>query len=126
MEDKMTIDEALKNGYTSYCYAEDGFQSLGDLSDPESINWSRKPELMEKEPYHPAGIGEEDLREMLADHIHDQHTSECDDDTDSVFDAVKSIDLKIFEPLVSAICEKLSTLKYYRSSGIELVKTATP
>lgn len=126
----MTVQQAIDEGYEYYLYADDEFQRLKHLTDlllednAEHISseWARGLELVEKEPYHPAGIDAAGLLEQIGDQLQNDHSGESGDDTSDVEDAVKDIDHAIVQPLIDAIAEKLNGLNYYRSTGIKLVR----
>ncbi|WDO13080.1 hypothetical protein MH928_17375 [Flavobacterium sp. WW92] len=118
MKTELTVKEALEQGYTKYVYDSDGFQRLSDILDDE-IDFSRNDiSLVEKVGYNPAGMDSKEIAELLADHIESNHVSESGDDTNTVYDAIKELD---FSEAEMKITETLSSLFYYRSSGIKLI-----
>lgn len=121
--EKLTIEQAIEQGYTKFLYAEDGFQAPKDLSGINDDDFIRKPQLVKKELYTlPVYIDAEQLRDMIAEQCWEQHHDESGDDTDTVNDAITEMPLEIFEPVIAALKEKMATLSYYKSSGIELVQ----
>lgn len=124
MENQLTIAQAIEQGYEKWVYAGEGFQPLNFLSDIQDSDFQNGIILLvEKEPYQPSGINAEDLLELIAEHLNDNHASESGgDDTDEVLNNIKKIDHKILEPLIKAIDEKLDGLcHYYRATDIELL-----
>ncbi len=118
---KLTILEAIKQGYEYFVYPYDGYQTIKKLIDysEEEIDWNKKPTLCNKEPKHPYGMSAEELQEHLADVISDNHASNTGCDTDDVYDAIKEID---FTEISEKIKEKLSHIDFYWQSEIELLK----
>jgi hypothetical protein len=76
-----------------------------------------------REPYHPSsGLDADSIIDMIAEQIWENHYEESRDDTNTVSDAIRELPKELFEPIIKAIDDKLNTLCYYKSSGIELVK----
>lgn len=123
MKDKLTLKEALEQGYESYLYEGEQFQSLQDLAFITDEDFLKgKIELVNKEPYSPSsGMDAASIIDMLAEQIWENHHDESGDDTDCVPDAIRELSNELFEPILKAIDDKLSTLHYYKSSGIELI-----
>ena len=121
MKNKLTIKEAINQGYEYFVYPANGYQALNSLTDysEDEINWDENPTLCGKEPQHPAGMSAEELKEHLADIIADNHASETGCDTDDVSDAIKSID---FTEISNKIEAELSKINFYWQSEIELIK----
>lgn len=122
--EKLTLKEAIEQGYESWLYADEQFQSLNDLAFIEDSHFNgRKIELVSKEPYSPSsGIDADSILDLLAEQIWENHHGETGDDTDTVSDAIRELPKEMFAPILKAIDDKLNTLSYYKSSGIELVK----
>lgn len=120
----LTLKEATEQGYESYLYAGEQFQALQDLAFIEDSDFDKgKIELVNKEPYHPSsGIDADGILDMLAEQIWLNHHDASGDDTDCVPDAIRELPKGIFEPILKAIDDKLNTLNYYKSSGIELIR----
>lgn len=119
---KLTLLQAIEQGYKHFVYPEDGYQALKSLSDysENEIIWEKKPTLCNKEPQHPAGMDAQELRDHLADVISDNHSSETGCDTDVVYDAIREID---FSDIAVKIQEKLNEINFYWQSEIELLKS---
>lgn len=122
---KLTVTEALEKGYTMAFYADEGFQPVLHIDreiDREEINWKRRVVLANIESESPGGIDEETIRDLIADQIEGDHVGETSDDTMEVYTEIKSIPLELFTPIVKEIQKRLSTMAYYKSSGIELIQ----
>lgn len=115
--EKLTIEQAIDQGYESFVYPEDGFQALKGLD--YDIDFDKKPMLVEKEPYHPSGISAKDIAELIAENLEENHSSDSGDDTEQVYDAIMEINFSEVEKMID---EKLSKLYYYRQSDVELIK----
>lgn len=126
--EKLTLKEATEQGYESYLYAGEKFQALQDLAFIDDVAFEKgKIELVNKEPYHPSsGIDADNILDFLAEQVWLNHYDESGDDTDTVSDAMRELPKELFAPILKAIDDKLSTLNYYKSSGIELVKDSSP
>ena len=123
-KEKLSLKDALAQGYEHYLYAGQKFQALQDLAFITDEDFDKGDiELVNKEPYYPSsGLSEEIIRDMLAEQIWSNHHDESGDDTDCVPDAIREIPLDMFSPIIKAIDDKLGALPYYKSSGIKLVK----
>ena len=121
--EKLTVQQAIEQGYKSWLYADEQFQAIQDLAFIEDHHFYKKIELVSKEPYHPSsGLDADSIIDMIAEQIWENHYEESRDDTSSVPDAIRELPKELFEPIIKAIDNKLNTLSYYKSSGIELVK----
>lgn len=117
---QLTVKEALKQGYTKYCFNSDGFQGLKDIDgeiDPSDFE-REDIRIVNKEPYSPHGMSSKDIAELIAEHIECNHVDDSGDDTEQVYDAIKEID---FTDAENKISEALSKLHYYRATDIKLV-----
>lgn len=120
---KLTLQEAIAQGYTQFLFKGEQFQSLSDLSDVQDIDYEKGIELVNKEPETITSyVDEAQIREWVAEQNECQHSDETGDDTEQVNDLLLELPLELFTPIVNAINEKLSTIGYYKSSGIELIK----
>lgn len=114
---KLTLKQAIEEGYKSFVYPADGFQALKDLD--YDIDFDKKPMLVEKEHYHPSGMHAKHIAELIAENLEENHSSDSGDDTRQVYDAIMEID---FSDIEKVIDEKLSKLNYYRQSDVELIE----
>lgn len=120
--EKLTLTQALEQGYVYYVYQGDGYQSLKHLTDlkldPSDLERDDL-ELVEIDPQHPAGISSKDLAELIADHLEDQHSSETGCDTLDVYNTIRGLD---FTDMEKKIAEELKGIAYHMACGIKLVK----
>lgn len=117
---QLTVKEALEQGYESFVYDSDGYQSIKPI-DIEDINWSRDDiSLVEKESFSPIGLEEDILKEMIIESIWNNHYENTGDDTNAIEDSLKPLNLDLSK-IKLQIDEALSELKYYKSSGIKLI-----
>ncbi|WGQ15545.1 hypothetical protein [Sphingobacterium faecium] len=114
--DKLTIQQALEQGYLFFGYKGLEYQTLNDLSDITQEDVDRGVCLFSKEYTSPSC--EENIKEFIADHIQDQWSAETNDDTSDVYDAIMSIDLS---DIASRVNKVLEDKKYYTLTDIELI-----
>jgi hypothetical protein len=121
---KLTVEEAIKQGYTHCGWSGKDWQSLNlieDMKNEEDFKSlypsSGKLVLAEKKPQSFL-FDAENLRELVAENIGDQYRQECADDTDEIEDLIKEID---FTEIVNTINEKISVKKWWMLTDIELV-----
>lgn len=117
---KLTIKEALEQGYTKVGTDASGWQHLYELSDLSAVDFegNTKYFLADKEAqYHLRNT--KDLAEMIADRISDDFADETGcDDVDAIFQELKAIDF-------SAICQKINYVMtshpYWTITKIQLI-----
>ena len=114
---KLTLKQAIEEGYKSFVYPEDGFQALKDLD--YDIDFDKKPMLVEKESYRPRGLDAKNIAELIAENLEENHSSDSGDDTRQVYNSIMQIDFSDVEKMID---EKLSKLNYYRQSDVELIE----
>lgn len=119
---KLTVKEALEQGYTKCGYELAEWQTLLEVSDfanPAEFeeHWNKKMVLFSKNEYHPS-IDADTIKELLAEHIAINHADETGDDTDNVEDSIKELD---FEPTAKLINEKLQSVSYWTATNIQLI-----
>lgn len=118
----LTIEQALQQGYTHFVYASDGYQaikSIEEYSRSGDIDFTREDiRLVDKTPFHPTGLSNEVIQDLLADTVAVNHHDDTGDDTDAVFDAIKEID---FSDVEERIQVALNGLNYYKQVDIKLV-----
>jgi len=116
---KLTIKEALEQGYIKCGYDEREWQSLMDIEDlsPDDFNNDKKIILADKESQSTL-VDSEYLKDLLADNISSMHQDEIGDDTDSVYDSIKAIE---FESTAVIINNTLSVHRYWNLTEIELI-----
>lgn len=117
---KLTIKEALEQGYTKVGTDASGWQHLYDISDLSEVDFEdgAKYFLADKETqYHMRNS--KDLAEMIADRISDDYADETGcDDVNGILEQIKSIDF-------SSVCQKInhvmSEYPYWHLTKIELI-----
>lgn len=117
---KLTPQQALEQGYIHFGYKGLEYQTLNDLSDISDEDIERGVCLFSKE--HTTPTCEEDIQTFLADHIQDNWSSETQDDTNDVYEAIMSIDLA---DIADRINNVLDHKRYYTLTDIELVTEET-
>lgn len=119
-EKHLTRKEAIKKGYEYFVYPADGYQSVKSLTEFEEdeINFDAKPMLCEKQSFHPRGLTDIELKNLIIEQIWDDHCSDIGDDTDNVPDALSDLDCS---DLAFEIKKRLDTLNYWRQSDVHLV-----
>lgn len=117
---KLTIKEALEQGYTKVGTDASGWQSLYELSELSSVDFegNTKYFLADKEAqYHLRNS--KDLAEMVADRISDDFADETGrDDVNDIFEAIKTIDF-------TSVCQKINYVMtshpYWALTKIQLI-----
>lgn len=119
---QLTVKQALEEGYTHFVYANDGYQaikSIEEYSKSGDIDFTREDiRLVDKTPFHPTGLSNDAIQDLLADTVAVNHHDYTGDDTDAVFDAIKEID---FSDVEERIQVALNGLNYYHQTNIKLV-----
>jgi len=120
--ESITVKQAIEQGYVDYVYDNDGYQRLKNIADDVkdgSIDFSRKDlSVVNKVPSHPQAMDADEIAELLAEQMQSWYSEETDNETDSVYNAIKSLDFSDVEKMIK---EKLSMINYYRSTGIRLI-----
>lgn len=114
--ERLTIKEALEQGYTHFGYKGLEYQTINELSDITDEDIERGVCLFSKEYTTPTC--EEDIQTFVADHIQDNWSAETQDDTNDVYQAIMAIDLS---DIAKRINNVLQDKKYYTLTDIELV-----
>ncbi|SHK84329.1 hypothetical protein [Chryseobacterium polytrichastri] len=119
--EKLTLKQAIEQGYKYFVYPEDGYQALMDLehNSEDDVNWNKKPTLCNKDASHPSGMDAEELKVHLADTISDNHAGDTGCDTDDVYEAIMELD---FTEMAEKIQERLNGINFYWQSDVELIK----
>lgn len=118
VQKQLTVAESIAQGYTSFIYNNDGFQTIKSIEHDDPDFTREDISLVEKEFYHPAGLDGKAIAERLADQIQDDHSWDSGDDSSDVYDAIMAID---FSDVAERIDKVLEKLKYYRSANIKLI-----
>jgi len=115
---KLTIKEALEQGYQHCGYAGHDYQivmQIDDLIPDDFYSQQGKIMLFSKEFITPTC--EENIKDFLADHVQEQWWDETSDDTNDVRDAIMAIDLSVISEKIN---DALKDKKYYTITDIEL------
>lgn len=117
---KLTINEALEQGYSLCGWSEKEWQSLINIEDlsEDDFEYGSGVMVVASKQENVFTIDSETLNEIVADYIYDNYTQECADDTDEIYDLVKEID---FTEIVNTINEKISIKKWWTLTNIELI-----
>lgn len=120
--EKLTVKEALEQGFTKCGYEAQEWQSLWDVIDFSNSqefdeHYNRKMVLFSKDAYHPS-IDADTIKDLLAEHIACNHADESGDDTDNVEDSVRDLD---FESTAKMINDRLQSVDYWKATNIQLV-----
>lgn len=124
MSNKITVAEAIAQGYVYFAENNGEFSHLHKIEGiTESDFEFHKPLFVaEKESYYAPSISAEEIAETMADIASNQCHDETGDDTDDVYDIVKSLD---FTNASDIINEALKHKKYYKLTDIELIPNPT-
>lgn len=118
MEQTLTPEEAMKQGYQFWGFGGERYQTLRDIEEIDKYDWESTQGmfLFEKYGYSPQ-ISEEDLRELVAEHIECNHADETGDDTEKVYHIVKGLN---FADMSMKINHALDKIQYYRLTDVKL------
>ncbi|MVZ67412.1 hypothetical protein GQF61_16275 [Sphingobacterium sp. DK4209] len=113
--ERLTIKEALEQGYTHFAYGHpsNGFQSLHELSEltDDDIKDSELY-LAGKHTFRPCGLTNEELKELIAEHIWVNHEDNTGDDTDTIYDAIKEIDFQDVSERIEKVLDQYNSFRY--------------
>jgi hypothetical protein len=117
---KLTIAQALEQGYTKVGTDASGWQHLHDIEDLSSVDFESKTKyfLADKEAqYHLRET--KDLAEMIADRISDDYADEtgCDDVND-ILEQIKALDFSSINQKINYV---MTQHPYWHLTKIELV-----
>lgn len=119
---KLTVSEAIAQGYKSCGYPDGEFQYLKKLDKLTEQDFNDEDKgplvLAEKEPYHTPSIKPEDIADMLADHMDSNNGDNTGDDTSDVYDIIKELDFTATAEMINKALEKK---KYYKFTDIEVI-----
>lgn len=113
---KITVKQALEQGYVHFGYKGLEYQTLNELSDITDEDIETGVCLFSKEYTTPSC--EDNIKEIIADHVQDQWYSETNDDTSDVYDAIMAVDLSDISDRINKVLEDK---RYYTLTDIELV-----
>jgi hypothetical protein len=117
--DKITVKEAIEQGYKYFAQDKGEFQHLFSIEVITNADFEDGPQMLaEKEPYYTPSIAPKDIAYLLADHLDSMSGDETGDDTSDVYEIVKSLD---FTAAAELINEALKGKKYYKLTSIQLI-----
>lgn len=123
MNSKLTVKEALEQGYIYFAKDQGEFQHLHRIEGITEADFEDGPQMLaEKDSYYTPAVSSEEIAETLADIVYSQCGDETGDDTDDVYDIVKSLD---FTDAANRINEALKYKKYYKLTSIQLIPNPT-
>lgn len=124
---KLTIEEAIAQGYKSCGYPDSEFPYLKKLDKVTESDLDDgihgKLYLAEKEPYYIPKIDPKTIADILADYMISESSDNTGDDTDDVYNIVFGID---FSSTAEMINNALAHKKYYQFTSIELTNKNNP
>jgi len=119
--EKLTVKEALEQGYTKVGTKTNDWQSLVDLEDIKDFDSRETTFYLADKKSNSPSTSVEDIKELLVEHISVNHSDETGDDTDDVYDLLNAIELSEFEPLVEKINKVLEAKTYHWLTDIQLI-----
>lgn len=119
MKTSLTVQQALAEGFTKWGYANREWQHANDITDINSADFDthEKILLFSKESKTPSIEGDY-IRDMIADSLNDDWSSETNDDTNEVMHTITAMN---FDDVADRINEKLSKHVCYTLTDIELI-----
>lgn len=113
---KITVKEAVEQGYNLFGYKDREFQQLQTLEDiiQEDFDTGEVLVLAEKNPRY-RSISAAEIQELVFDYMYD--IDEMADDTDFMHHNFTTTD---FKPLSDLINERFSKITYYFLTDIEI------
>lgn len=122
MEQKLTVQQALEQGYKYYVYGDVNEWSPALRIEGEGfIQWERGPMLTGKEPSMHPGIDKDSIAELIAENIACNWSDESGDDTDEVYDIVKALDYTAVADMINAALSE-KKIRAYEVTDIKLIK----
>lgn len=108
--DQLTVAQALEKGYEYYGFEDERFQSLSEVKTAhEDIDFKRKVFLFSKNPNASPSISEEELKDLVSEHIEQDHEDQTGDDTGTVTDLLSTFDFKDFADKINKHIESITT-----------------
>ena len=118
---KLTIKEALAQGFTKCGYEQTDWQMCMDIEDMTEQDFEDADRtrilLFSKESTCP-DVSEGTIRDIIADQVSDRWADETGDDTDTVLEKIKAVD---FSGIHKLLTEALSTHQCWFATDIQLV-----
>lgn len=118
---KLTVKEALAQGYTKCGFDQTDWQTVMEIEDMSAVDFETpiltKIVVFSKESTHP-DVSEERLKEIVADNVNDSWEDETGDDTNKVYDTIMSVDFSSIHKLLN---DALSSHQCWFATDIELI-----
>lgn len=118
-KDKLTRQEALKQGYTKCTNTIDQWCYLTDIKDLTEIDFENDTWWLADKKSKAFQINEDFLSELLSERIGEDEYEETGRDNDDISLAISSLD---FSETTKMINEKLQEFNYYNLTRIELTQ----
>jgi hypothetical protein len=115
---KLTIKEALEQGYTKCGYDSTEWQSLMEIEEMNPVDFEQQKIVLADKQSNYSSVDQDDVRGSLADIISYRRSDETNDDTSNVYDTIMSLD---FTSTVTQINEALKAHPYWFMTKIELI-----
>lgn len=105
MEETMTIEQALKEGYEFCGKQHEEWQSLTDINDLNEEDLREGYYAAQKKPNY-FTFSKESIAETLAELIDENYSQENGRDDDEVYQAIKKLDFSQMETMINSALEK--------------------
>lgn len=116
---KLTVKEALEQGYSKCTNVIDHWCHLTDITDLTDVDFENDTWWLAEKESRCYQISDDCLSDLLSDHIGCNEHDETGRDDEEVYNAIGSLD---YSETTKMINEKLQEFKYYRLSSIELIR----
>lgn len=117
MQRKLTVERAIKEGFTHYGYDADSYQFMNDIKIDEP-DFTRRVLLFRDAPYYTPSIEASVIADLIANQVSCDINDQTSDDTDDSYDLVMKLDFSLAAQLVN---DALSHKQYYKLTDIELI-----
>lgn len=119
---ELTVKEAIKQGYKYYGISGLDHQSCQSLDEnifEEVDDYNHDNIVLFDKKFVVTSVSEEEIKEMVSDHVSVKHSEECYSDDDRIYNAISSLD---FSEIINNINKKLEEHKYYFLTDIKIIK----
>jgi hypothetical protein len=118
MIQKLTIKEALEQGYT-LCGADKGeWTPLHKIESMTEFDFQEEKIMIAEKEYDSPTINANSIRDMIAESMESNWGNDTGDDTEQVYDEVMKLD---FTQCAEMVNKALEGIKSYELSDIELI-----
>jgi len=114
---KLTVKEALEQGYVYCGQKTNDWQSLTFIKDLDSTDFENELVLYSKESSSPT-ITADSLKDLIADHMESDWGSDTGDDTNQVYEKAITLD---YAPFAEMINNAMSGIQSYAQTEIQLI-----